>query len=486
MYTAPITHKANIRNPFTLCGLLLLLLLSSCDKDSNPPTPFVEGEQIFVSFTLKQTTQHSRFAISPDSEEGVFSLFAMVFDENGSYLYGNFASQFAPGSFRVPLFTSTLQRTIYFIANTPINESIFNIGMSTATVASLIEYTTTNDGISIPMWGKHVFPEIVPTGASASVELLRSMARIDVLLNVDNPINPTITTPIAGFTLIGIQAYRQITNGRTVPAAVNLAPGETSVTAPTLPTTPIVGTIDNPYPATLAGYIEGSFGIPGKIYVNENTANTGLTATSVIVESIFQGVHCFYRLNVGTFNASREFTYGPILRNHRYIMNITGVIAVGYPTVEEALNNDPSNIEYSILSWENSYQNVVFDWINHFFIQSKSVRVGRDSLSTNRLGAQSDIDTSLWEMSFADAHNGASTPTFGSTIQNNRFMVTKSDSSFLFTALKAYSDINLAGGETHRDTLIVRAKRLEIRIAIEQIDQMRSDWDDGGTEFIDL
>jgi hypothetical protein len=41
----------------------------------------------------------------------------------------------------------------------------------------------------------------------------------------------------------------------------------------------------------------------------------------------------------------------PLLRNHRYTVNITGVSAHGYPTPEDAYNNPPSNITVQITEW---------------------------------------------------------------------------------------------------------------------------------------
>jgi len=42
----------------------------------------------------------------------------------------------------------------------------------------------------------------------------------------------------------------------------------------------------------------------------------------------------------------------PVLRNHRYVFSITGMVSSGFPTPEEAENAASSDIEYTVTDWD--------------------------------------------------------------------------------------------------------------------------------------
>lgn len=472
MSDAQTTYTAAICRFYLLCGLLCTLL-SGCTRE--PDIAEEKGQQILVSVRLSQSTQApAPSAISQATEAAVHTLYALVFDENGNFRYGSPGVETSTGNFSIPLYTSSKPRLVYFVANYTVNEATLDIGASAAAIASLMEYTTANSELAIPMWGKYNFTQITTAEPTKAIELLRSMARFDVML----------PNPIGGFTLEGAQAYRQLTNGRIIPSAATLNSGETSVNAPTLPATPVPAATTSPYPAAFAPYSDTDKGIQGSIYVNENTANDRLTATCIIVKATYMGVPCYYKLINGATASAGAFTYRPILRNTRYVMNITGVRGIGYPSVEEALNSEPVNIEYTIIEWTNAYQYIVFNDFNHFYAQAKSVKLGRNVLSNNTLAVESDVPVTEWELRFTNDHNGATAATTGNTMQNNRFKVEKAASKLTFTALRAYGD-GLAAGESYNDTLIVKAQRLELKIAINQLNSQLDDWIDGGEDIIE-
>jgi hypothetical protein len=102
----------------------------------------------------------------------------------------------------------------------------------------------------------------------------------------------------------------------------------------------------------------------GAIYLFETAAkNAGnaLNETCIVVGGRYDAdsYDTYYRLD---FFVQNTTTHMDILRNHRYVCNITEVRGRGYPTVDDAYRAKPSNMEVDIIVWdEGSIREIIFD-----------------------------------------------------------------------------------------------------------------------------
>jgi hypothetical protein len=70
-----------------------------------------------------------------------------------------------------------------------------------------------------------------------------------------------------------------------------------------------------------------------------------------------------------------------ILRNHRYVITITGVTGPGADTWEEAMVG-PAYVQATVTPWNNAEQNVLFDGTNLMIVQEKDFTLYREAGST--------------------------------------------------------------------------------------------------------
>lgn len=169
-----------------------------------------------------------------------------------------------------------------------------------------------------------------------------------------------------------------------------------------------------------------------------------------------------------------------VLRNHKYTFSIEKVSGTGYDTPDDAATGVPINIYIKMIDWTDDLEHVDFDRQNHFYSETKNIFLPRNANSEKRIVVDSDVPVGEWKLSFKTAANGTVTSTTNATLSNNRYKVEKAadGKSLTFTALKAYSD--LAAGESLEETLIIRAKELEITYHITQKDVSPDDWGSGG------
>lgn len=190
----------------------------------------------------------------------------------------------------------------------------------------------------------------------------------------------------------------------------------------------------------------------------------------------------YYRVDF----ADADNKLSEILRNHKYTFSIEKVSGSGYETPDDAATGVPINIYIQVIEWTNDIEHVDFSRQNFFYSQTKSIILGRNANSIKSIAVDSDVPVDEWKLSFKTETNGTTNTTVANTISNNRYKIEKAadGKSLIFTVLKAYKD--MATGESRDETLVLKARDLEITYRITQEDKSPDDWGNGGDLNTDL
>lgn len=270
---------------------------------------------------------------------------------------------------------------------------------------------------------------------------------------------------------------------------------------------------DNPNPKPYHIISPTPVGQLGCLYLYENKpySDTGFdqpdatnpAATSrIVVGGVYNGETemdgttpkvTYYRVDF----ADADNHLSEVLRNHKYTFSIEKVSGTGYDTPDDAATGVPINIYIKVIDWTDDLEHVDFDRQNRFYSETKHIVLPRNANSVKRIVVDSDVPVDEWKLSFKTTVNGATvpvtvatdgtvTPTANATLSNNRYKIEKSSDgkSLVFTVLKAYS--NLQTGESREETMILKAKELEITYHITQKDTSPDDWGNGGDQDTEL
>lgn len=82
----------------------------------------------------------------------------------------------------------------------------------------------------------------------------------------------------------------------------------------------------------------------------------------IIVEGVYEGKSCYYRVDFAKHPAKGDVTYMDIVRNHSYNITVTNVSGRGSDTAHEALKSKTANITASVVEWnDNTVGNIEFE-----------------------------------------------------------------------------------------------------------------------------
>lgn len=375
---------------------------------------------------LRLPHTRAALTVDQESELKLKTTRVMVFNDNGDYQYdapltkidrstkdnqqGNLIVQIKPGK----------GLGIVVLANLSEKEKVRKVSGKKDEILKTFAYSVAQDtdfsSVGIPMFGEITQVEVktdtqpVPT-LSKTVHLLRAVARVDVGLKMskvgttgkdgdfDETASDLISTIVdpannksskkVKWTLLETKFYNAATDGLVVPAEGNykLDGDKLKATAPTLPTNPgkqdltynkvtnnllkriiYVPEVDNPYPkATQNGtetdptkdtkYMERPYLILKLQYEEVDEANkvkTGVTPGTTYFRVDF--------LKREGEEATAKYTYLPLLRNHRYKVDIKNIGGLGFDSEDDAKEGPSANIMYNVLVWDESeMSNVKYD-----------------------------------------------------------------------------------------------------------------------------
>jgi len=336
------------------------------------------------------------------------------------------------------------------------------------------------------MWGEVKTTLTDATTAISGVGMLRSIARVDVVLDIQVLMDEL-------FKLDEIYIYNSKNKGYIVPDPAHLESGVLKAKAATVPskaTEYAAWNNSNPLIYTVPVSMRAAF--ERTIYLYEAKAaapKKASEATCIIVGGTYKNdkMPTYYRLD---FFQPDGVTYRDVLRNHKYRVNITGVEGRGHATPDDAFHSQAVNMKFEVIDWNDGGMSHIFiEGMQYVMLQNDrnerrddhTAVLYRNSGSTDIIAFRTNIPLDHFVLSLN--HGGYfPNPLNKAVIQNDRFKVElKTENGvdfFEFTARQVY------GTQNNPSILTVKAGRIEFTITILQKDKDPDDWEDGGgTEF---
>lgn len=208
-----------------------------------------------------------------------------------------------------------------------------------------------------------------------------------------------------------------------------------------------------------------------------------LNRTAIVVGGHYNGSAAVNYYRIDFTDTDGRLT--DVLRNHRYVVNITDVKGPGEPTPDDAYSSITAGVTATVLDWERNDQYIAFDGTHWFSVESRHLEVGPDSGNSALLALASDIPASEWRMgwSAAGVTDLPAVMTDAASLDGSVFRVIRpagdvtAGDHLSFTALSALPD-----GMTQRsETLHILAGRLHVIITVTQCDLATDPWIDGGS-----
>ena len=357
--------------------LSLVLLVTGCIKDTiGTPCPF--GTNALLTLNMPETeAEVCSYALSEADEHRLAAVDVLVFKDNGTgadnetFVYAttptaiNNATGIYNKTIKV-LFneSGTDKHRIVLLAN--VRDKVANFddviaGFTAATTkqAALNQIRFANNGVwatsgaTLPMWGEMEETVVIgPNTVYTAVDMLRSLVRIDVGINMDAVGTPQGLGDL--FKLTKVRAYNSNNLALTAPYAANYNFG--SVVLPSIPAAPAPG--KNSPIEYMSAIPTGTLGFVREIYTAEidNKTQSNKDNRFVLI------VGGYYTApGSGTMNTTVETWYRvdfrnplgdvlDVLRNHRYIVNIKEVNGSGQATPEEAFNQ-AAYLSADVIPW---------------------------------------------------------------------------------------------------------------------------------------
>ncbi len=341
-----------------LICLFILTTLSGCKKIDNPGKATNPDEQQVILRLLmpRQSDQPGTYAMSEVDQNSIHNLDVLAFrvadDGKEYYAYHKVATLLRPNSgatdvdFHVDLLKSTDKFRFVLIANASAQLKTALNGLPAnaekETLLSRIEYEITikwkadnsTNFNPLPMWGESVIIAGIDNNTQKfTVNMLRSLAAIDVKVSAGD------------FVMTKVHVYNMSNKGRVAPFAANYNATTRTVTMPSIPS----GTVKL---TSAQVYDSGSTALTGEIFLFESAAplNIGdINGVGLVIQGKYAGstTETFYRV---------EFTdslgnVAPVLRNHRYTVDITKVHGPGFATVAQAWASKPVGMTTKVTKW---------------------------------------------------------------------------------------------------------------------------------------
>lgn len=202
----------------------------------------------------------------------------------------------------------------------------------------------------IPMWGQtqgYISIKNPVITEPVSVKLLRSVAKIDVGIDVYG--DPAIGFG-SRFKLNKVYVYNTNNKGFIIPDLNDTGLAEDKVTQPTIPASAESIKIDQEYTVTDRTLFN-------EIYVPEAKKDSNDRTFLILGGSYDGGSESYYRIDfVNTQSSMLD-----LLRNHRFLVNITNVARDGFASKEEAAAAKTSHIEYSLGVSDENINSIVYN-----------------------------------------------------------------------------------------------------------------------------
>ncbi|MGJ1261508.1 BACON domain-containing protein [Sphingobacterium spiritivorum] len=353
--------------------------MESTGEEINP-----DEQQVTLRLFMPQhSDKPGTYAISQINQNSIFALDVLAFrvaeDGREYYDYYKTAVLLRPNEeatevdFHVDLLKSKDKFRFVLLANaseqlkTALNGLPANAKKET--LLSRIEYGITakwnaanSDSFTpLPMWGEsEIIPGINVNTQKFAVSMLKSLAAIDVNVSSND------------FLMTKVSVYNQRDKGRIAPHPANYDMASYTVTAPSIPTG-VSGLVAQHYASTTNA-------LTNEIFLFENTAPASSgqpTATGLVIAGKYAGsnTETFYRIEL----TDNQGNLLPILRNHRYVIDITKVHGPGFATEAQAWASKPINMSTTIIPWNESPVGDTNSTLNYLKVSMDSITIKRSA-----------------------------------------------------------------------------------------------------------
>ncbi|GAB6395326.1 MAG: hypothetical protein MdMp024_1638 [Bacteroidales bacterium] len=351
--------------------LLLILLSASCisEEIDIPNERETDGKQE-VAVRIKIPAGAVTKALSPEDEYRIDNLRIFVFRDGETdntaddiYLYDIFVSGSDLQDTGEPNVKSAIvvlkslpeAQYLLLVANMPPSLTL-SLTKEVSTRRHLIEQLTfsgepwrtpsPSPPAFFPMWGQKEEPVVVNAthrpSAPVEITLIRAMAQIEVGVDIDGEDNPALGFGSV-FKIDSIYVCNASDSGYIAPHPDYLNAVEIGKPHPL------------PYKIEQAGYAfpEGRR-LSHTIYVPESDTLL-MQGGTVVNEPAFLVIRAHYYDSPAPYYYRIDFVnalqgvYEPLLRNHYYLINITGVRTEGYGSLQEARESPVSALNFSLI-----------------------------------------------------------------------------------------------------------------------------------------
>ncbi|MCD7969697.1 MAG: hypothetical protein LUF87_05030 [Alistipes sp.] len=454
-----------IKIRYLLTAFLLALAAVSCTRE-----PATGPDEDFTGVKLRlliNTPGASATGTRAVAEEEVSEISVLVFENSGSgyvyrYIVGGYSLTAGSSSdnydyeFLARLQPSANPLRLYLVANASDALNGLTAGMTEDQVkeAVVMAYTSAGFDDVLPMSGVVDLSALTADTTVDDAVLVRSVAKVDIYNSATN------------FTLTSVKVYRATDEIQVIPDELT----DNSVSTASVPAG--AGTVDT------GTYAVTGTSLTDQIYIPESAipdaADRRLGATSVVVGGLYDGssVTTYYRMDFIPDDDSGDpddALFGQVLRNHLYRFNISGVLAPGWSTDDEAAVNPSTGIEVEIQVWDEVTLDMVFDDYDYFGVTRRSVRLGYAAGSEDSIGVDTSLDTyrAYWGDEDGNITDESTYITLGEDFDDPdglfNVAISSDGTEITFTALAAY---DAATAET--EYLVIAAGRLRIVLSVSQ------------------
>ncbi len=308
-----------------------------------------------------------------------------------------------------------------------------------------------------------------------TVQLLRSVASADVLIEKNNETNKLILTKIHAYYAADRGYFAAIEIPNTSPRQYETPTGmKTELNTLTATNVSETQTGERTNVKTYNA-------IAGQLYMYDNTATTngnGNKCTRVIIEGQYDGATESSFYPVFLLDGDK---YRPVIRNRKYLIKINKVYGPGYGSKEEAAESSPIDMEVDIIDWNVDDTDIGIGGPSQYYVsvERKKIYLSRGAGSTDEIKITYTGDNAFTMNFKTPAANGSQT-TINNGIANDRFEVTLVSNNGKATLMvKAKGDFSTTDSQNH-DVVILKYKDLQFEIEIHQLDEDKNDWESGG------
>lgn len=225
------------------------------------------------------------------------------------------------------------------------------------------------------MYGEAKQTLIKPTTNNFKIQMLRSLARIDVGAGVYNESTDT-WAGLTDFVLSQVQVINTRSKFAVIPTVtVFNEGGNIKVETPTVPASSVVqGDVTKAFHYS-DDITDGKY-LKSSMFISESNA---ADKVSLIIGGSYKGgATTYYRVDmcVPSKTTPGSYDYLDILRNHLYRLSITKVTGAGYATAQDAQNSVPMNIVTTLTPIdEGDFGDVVFNESSYIMTTVSQVEI---------------------------------------------------------------------------------------------------------------